>query len=419
MATQNASNCTISSLGGSATASLSRAPQASPGLTGAHKLEFRCSYNSSGTFRINLYDVVTKGCAWQVSKSYTVAYATVNGSTKYFINKTAAINVTGNGTWKIGGEVSWTVKDTTSIAVSFGIDLYGGGWGPSPSDGLYGSFTCYVPRVSSYTSCKAPTLTVDRTSAYMGDTMKVSYSGAAGGTNNSINGYTVQWSHDQKSWSNYGSKISTTSTSGSFNHAEVSVTGWMYFRMRTEGSAGSSYYSGWSNVVGCNYKTIGTPTNCKYIITEDGSNDETGYAGLSGSRRSWPAVSKTIKAQWTAAAGAASYSVELMRRNSADTGWETYATYSTSSTSYTFNLPNRSSFPGSRRNDCWYRVRAVRNGFYSSYAGPSWGFRRSATVRLYNGGWKNGAVWIYTGSKWVPAHTVHLYNSGWKTTKLY
>jgi len=95
----------------------------------------------------------------------------------------------------------------------------------------------------------APTsLSVNQTLAEGNVTL--SWSGAAGGTSNSITGYNVQFS-DSTNNSTWGAwqdltTISTTATSGSISVAPPTVRGnFRRFRMQTFGTAGASFASGW------------------------------------------------------------------------------------------------------------------------------------------------------------------------------
>ena len=78
----------------------------------------------------------------------------------------------------------------------------------------------------------------------------LSWSGASGGTNNAVTGFEVQYSDsannaDWGSWTAL-STVSSSSGSGSLSVAPPAARGsYRRFRVRTQGSAGSSYYSGW------------------------------------------------------------------------------------------------------------------------------------------------------------------------------
>lgn len=393
---------------------ISATVSASSGSSGTVTCSYTLQWYSTGAVNwgSNTTSTLTLTCNGKTATNNTHAATAINVSgsgTKNLVS--GSLTVTGVGS----GSKSWSlVWKRPTMNVWYGSTNI-------KSFSCTASGTISVP--AAYTKCGAPTLTINKTSAYMGDQCTVTYKNASGGTNNSINGYTIQWSHDKNSWSNYGSKVNTTANNGSFNHSEVSVTGWMYFRMRTEGSAGSGYYSDWSNVVGCYYSEISAPSYARYIITEDGSYDEYGDSSAPTQNRTWCAMNKTFRAKWTAGAGATSYQIRLMRRNSAGTAWEEYSSsyWSTTSTTYDVQLPNRNLYPGDRNNDLWYNVRSVRNGRYSAWVGPSYGYMRSAAIKIFDGSsWKNGAVWIYNGSKWIPAKYVNVYNSGaWKRSKLF
>ena len=78
----------------------------------------------------------------------------------------------------------------------------------------------------------------------------LSWSGATGGTNNSISSYEIQYSEssDNATWGAWTAltTVSTTATSGSVGVAPSSTRGYYRrFQVRTCGTAGASYYSGW------------------------------------------------------------------------------------------------------------------------------------------------------------------------------
>lgn len=99
-----------------------------------------------------------------------------------------------------------------------------------------------------YTACSAPTsLSLSETRGKPDTSLTLSWSGAKAGTQNSINGYDIQCSENGEGWWDYGS-VSTSSTSGSYTvYFHATRGGNRRWRVRTKGSAGSSYYSGWSS----------------------------------------------------------------------------------------------------------------------------------------------------------------------------
>ena len=78
----------------------------------------------------------------------------------------------------------------------------------------------------------------------------LSWSGASGGTNNAVTGFEIQYSDssnntDWESWTAL-STVSSSSASGSLSVSPPAARGsYRRFRVRTQGSAGSGYYSGW------------------------------------------------------------------------------------------------------------------------------------------------------------------------------
>lgn len=100
---------------------------------------------------------------------------------------------------------------------------------------------------TAYTACSAPTsVTASPSNPRRGQTVTISWKGAKGGTENSINGYDIEYKVGSGSWNSWRS-ISSTSTSSSTTDSwsqPVGQTG--QYRVRTKGTAGSGYYSGWA-----------------------------------------------------------------------------------------------------------------------------------------------------------------------------
>ncbi len=100
-----------------------------------------------------------------------------------------------------------------------------------------------------YTACGAPSACAESATVGEGN-VTLSWSGASGGTNNSITSYEIQYS-DSSNNSTWGSwsaltTVTTTATSGSVSVSPPATRGYYRrFQVRTCGSAGSSYYSGW------------------------------------------------------------------------------------------------------------------------------------------------------------------------------
>jgi hypothetical protein len=98
----------------------------------------------------------------------------------------------------------------------------------------------------------------------------LSWSGASAGTNNAITGFEIQYS-DSANNADWGSwtaltTVSSSSASGSLSVAPPAARGsYRRFRIRTQGSAGSSYYSGWT--VSSNSVRKNTPPEKASVLT--------------------------------------------------------------------------------------------------------------------------------------------------------
>ena len=98
-----------------------------------------------------------------------------------------------------------------------------------------------------YTACGAPTspavsATLSR------DMVKLSWGAGSDGTNNSVTGYDVQrrLSSDGSSWGSWETVSGSPVTGTSLSVSPPDTVGSYYqYRVRTRGSAGSDYYSGW------------------------------------------------------------------------------------------------------------------------------------------------------------------------------
>ena len=124
-----------------------------------------------------------------------------------------------------------------------------------------GSGTISLTGNYSYTDCTAPTsISVSRSIGTPGQSITVSWSGAKGGTNNSIKSYTVFYRYGaQPTTSSYQSykTVTTTSTSGSTTIPISSTRGTVtYIKIRANGSAGSSYYSSLSSSASCTTNSL-------------------------------------------------------------------------------------------------------------------------------------------------------------------
>ncbi|MEK5393013.1 fibronectin type III domain-containing protein [Margalitia sp. FSL K6-0131] len=99
------------------------------------------------------------------------------------------------------------------------------------------------------TACGAPTSCSVSPTVGEGN-VTLSWSGASDGTNNSITSYEIQYSEssDNVTWGSWTAltTVTTSATSGSLSVAPPATRGYYRrFQVRTQGSAGASYYSGW------------------------------------------------------------------------------------------------------------------------------------------------------------------------------
>lgn len=127
-------------------------------------------------------------------------------------------------------------------------------WGVNSSWGqcVYpqGSFTITLPKI--ITACSAPT-TFTATSDVSGKPFEtkvaLAWSGAKAGTANTISKYEIQYRvYTNSAWGSWTALGTTTSTSSNADmSSKVSRGAKVQFRIRTQGSAGSSYYSAWKN----------------------------------------------------------------------------------------------------------------------------------------------------------------------------
>ena len=148
----------------------------------------------------------------------------------------------------------------------------------SPQSSTYAILTCKI------TACGAPTSVKLAATSSTGSNVRLSWSGATAGTNNSISGYEVQRreSADGSSWGSWSSLGTTTNTY--LDVVPPTTAGHYYqYQVRTLGSAGSSYNSSWktsSNTLRRSYTACGAPTACSLSVsTSTGSNATLSWSG--------------------------------------------------------------------------------------------------------------------------------------------
>ena len=218
-------------------------------------LEYTIGTSSLGKTTVN-YTLYTKGRSGYSSNTALTTFCYMNiydtdGSLleNYTYDSTSAISFTGQS--RSSGSFVVTHNSSTgkgSFTVNFNVQFY-----PYTSqEGLTSSQTVSIPGTSfSYTACSAPTsITASGIVAPNGE-ITVSWSGASGGTSNSISGYDIYWRITSEgsapSTSTYTNKTSISSTSSSdstiINVGTATRGHIVVFGVVTKGSAGSSYYS--------------------------------------------------------------------------------------------------------------------------------------------------------------------------------
>lgn len=135
-----------------------------------------------------------------------------------------------------------TVTNVSGTYTQFGI------WtidalGATSAEKLSNSIYCNI------TSCMEPSA-FSLNTAVAENSVTLSWSGAAGGAGNAITGYEIQFSdsNDNSTWGAWSTLItlSTTATSGTISTSLPTTRGdYRRYQIRTLGTAGSSYYSGW------------------------------------------------------------------------------------------------------------------------------------------------------------------------------
>lgn len=104
-----------------------------------------------------------------------------------------------------------------------------------------------IPIVARYSTAGAPTspkvaATVSR------EAVDLSWGAGSAGTNNSVTGYDVQYreSSDGSTWGSWTTASGSPTTATKLSVSPSSTVGnYCQYRVRTRGSAGSDYYSGW------------------------------------------------------------------------------------------------------------------------------------------------------------------------------
>lgn len=189
-----------------------------------------------------------------------------------------------------------------------------------------------------YTACGAPTAcslnpTITET------TSTLSWSGAKAGTNNAISAYEIQYSEstNNSSWGSWitGTTVSSTATSGSYAVTASGTRGnYRRYQVRTRGTAGASYYSGWK---------ISTNSVRKNTVPTKPSSVTASPAAYS---------TENITVSWSGASGGTSAikGYQIARRTSTNGStwgsWTVVTTLNLSASSGSYTDTNPSRTPG-------------------------------------------------------------------------
>ncbi len=213
------------------------------------------------------------------------------------------------------------------------------------------------------TACGAPTSCSVSPTVAEGN-VTLSWSGASGGISNTISSYEIQYSDstDNLTWGAWTAltTVTTTATSGSVDTSPPIVRGnYRRFQVRTRGTAGASYYSGWK----VSTNSVRRNTAPKAPTT----------AGASPAAYS----DEIITLVWSGASGGTSpvKGYQIARRTSTDnstwSSWNVLTSLTLSASSGSYN-PNVSRVPGTYTQfGVWtidtfdvYSVEKVSNSIY-------------------------------------------------------
>lgn len=255
------------------------------GVTGSPDIYYNVTYKASRpsnskakytfTVKTSIGDHET---SWLGTGYVLTLYITVGGVQESVVLKKYDESWTTDGVVLSTKTVSVTCPSTTANAnqtVTFQVvnksSAFDGSAGEIKTTNYYVTSPALL-----YTDCTAPT-TFTVSSNNFEDDVTLKWSGAKAGTNNSIKYYYIQYavSSNNSTWGSWtGLKsVASTSTSGSYTadmSSKVSRGYYVKFRIRTEGSAGSDYYSSYktSNSIRRNpYTKCTAPTS--FTMTSD------------------------------------------------------------------------------------------------------------------------------------------------------
>lgn len=275
----------------------------------------------------------------------TVVYSGGSKSTSHDVKMTADDYTYRSEDYTITG---LTVEQANSIS-SVQVQCTGGSSGYSASNVYVKSGVTVTVNYTVPSKVTNPTISVGSTKT-TGSTVTVSWTASSSGTANTLTGYELQYADSSNgssygSWTAYGSYgTGTRSVSASLPAAK----GYRKFRVRAIGSAGSDYYSDWSESSAVvRVATPSAPGN----LSATPATWESGNVALS-----WDASSVT-------GSTISRYYIEYRLKQYGGSYGSWTALANTTNTSYSYN-------PGlSKGDNVQYRVRAYSSDeIYSSYS---------------------------------------------------
>lgn len=270
-----------------------------------------------------------------------------------------------------------SINVETTLYTLVGSETYdytnSGGYVHWGAPNAYDTGVYYWAAEEPYTACGAPTTCAVSSTLATGN-VALSWSGATAGMANPISSYEIQKaeSSDGSTWGSWSAltTVTTTATFGSIYVAPPTTAGNYYkFRVRTQGSAGSSYYSDWkesTNTLRRDWTACGAPTLCAVDST----------LSLVATMLRWSGA--------TAGYGNTISKYEVQRRSQAPGGsWSAWSAFETTSGTSLSVSP-----PATAGHYYQYRVRA-----------------QGTAGEAYYSGWKESTNTLRKAHKTIPAFT--------------
>lgn len=192
------------------------------------------------------YTLTIRAAAYSSSEDYVLAEFAVGGSGGSPKASTKTVAMSGTE-YTFSGSMNFSASDASKFTSS-SITVFARAYSTHSATTYLREFSITV-EYDEYSKCGAPTA-CKLSGTLATSNVTLSWSGAKAGTGNAITGYQVQRaeSSDGSTWGSWATlkTVSTTATSGSLSVAPPTTPGNYYkFRVRTQGAAGSSYYSGY------------------------------------------------------------------------------------------------------------------------------------------------------------------------------